>query len=288
MKIAYLITAFNNYNHLEKLINSLNDENSMFFIHIDKKSEMPQNINPEKNIIFINRHTVWWGGWSHQLAILNLMNEAVKHNLSYYSLISGTDYPIRPKKFLTNKLQEGGEFISLIKGTELDERALRTKYYYFDYFDRRNRKNLKTQLFIIFEKALRGLLVKNTRPFKQIYHGPTWWTLSHNAIIYILEFLEENKEYIKFFKSSFCAEESLIHTIIGNSEFKENCKYYLTYTEWSNKSGPNNINLEHLILFENQLEFEVVEGKYTPYFARKFNDQNSDLISIIDNKLRNA
>ena len=45
MKIAYLILAHNNYNHLKKLVNALNDGNGVFFIHIDNTLKLPIDLN---------------------------------------------------------------------------------------------------------------------------------------------------------------------------------------------------------------------------------------------------
>ena len=62
LRIAYLITAYSNYYHLDKMLKALDDDNNVFFVHIDKKSEMPDNINKNENVIFINRIKVFWGG----------------------------------------------------------------------------------------------------------------------------------------------------------------------------------------------------------------------------------
>lgn len=37
MKVAYLITAYNNFNHLIALIKKIKVDNSLVYIHIDKK-----------------------------------------------------------------------------------------------------------------------------------------------------------------------------------------------------------------------------------------------------------
>jgi hypothetical protein len=88
MKIAYLITAYNNFLHLERLINALNDRtNPVFYVHIDKKSKMPDIFNNLKNVIFIKRRRIWWGGWSHLASIIDLIREASRNNYEYYILL---------------------------------------------------------------------------------------------------------------------------------------------------------------------------------------------------------
>lgn len=286
MKIAYLITTYNNYEHLGRLIKAINQQEVVFFIHIDKKSKMPTNLYMYDNIIFINRINVWWGCWSHQEAIINLMREAMAFNFDYYILISGTDYPIRPNEFIYEKLRGGGQYINIIKGFQSHKPESRVIYYYFDCFDRRKRRSLKKFFFLGIEKILRKILEKKKYPFSQIYHGATWWALSHRCISYILNYINENPEYVKFFKTSLCPEESFIQTIVGNSHFLEVCKNNLTYTDWTTNPAPAIINEKHLQLFKRQIEFDCSCGKYEPFFARKFSDENIANVEKIENELR--
>jgi len=287
MKIAYLITSYDQFCHLEKLIDALDDKNVTFYIHVDKKSKMPENFPIRKNVIFIGRIVVWWGGWSQQQSILNLITEAIRHKFDYYVLLSGSDYPIRSRNFLYEKLETGGEYIDIIKGFHDHKPESRTKYYYYDCFDRRNRKSLRTLFFLTLEKVQRIFFTKHNYPFLQIFNGHTWCALSHDCVSYILTFLQNNPQYSKFYKTSFCADECLFPTIIGNSEFVNKCKGTLTYTDWSKGgSGPAIINKEHVSLFKKQLEFSSPYGKYTPVFARKFNDQSDNVIKQIEEELR--
>jgi len=286
MRVAYLITAFHQYGHLKRLIDALSDEShSAFFVHMDKKSKMPTSILAKEGVYFIDRINVWWGGWSHQQAILNLMIEASKHHFDYYAIISGSDYPIRPLSFLYKKLEEGGEYINITKGFRTDKPELRIKYYYYDCFDRRNDRSLKTRFFLELERVQRQLLYKRHYPFSQIYHGTTWCTLSHECVSYVLSFLENHPDYISFYKTSWCPEESLIHTIIGNSPFATLCKGNLTYSDWSD-GAPAIINQEHVALLEAKFEFESQYGITTPFFARKFEDSSRNVVELIEKQLR--
>jgi hypothetical protein len=287
MKIAYLVTAFNNYQHLERLINALNDDTKpSFFIHIDKKSSMPKNLNNAQNMTFIKRTKVWWGGWSHLAAILSLMKKASEENFDYYILLSGTDYPIRPNSFLYNKLKDGGEYFNLLEGFQSHKPVSRIKYYYFDQFDRRNKNSSRTKFFLFLERKLRKKFTKKKFPFLKIYHGSTWWALSHATVNYVLEFTDANPKFVKFFRTSWCPEEAYIPTLIGNSDIKNNCKTNLTYMDWSTEPAPALLSIDHIYLFRKQNEFDGVYGKYSPFFARKFRDDSHELITEIEVSLR--
>src|SRR4051794_14167084 len=133
MRIAYLILAHNNYAHLQRLIDALNEYDSGFYIHIDKKSELPE-IKGD-NIIFIeNRVKVYWSTFSEVQATLNLMEKAILDTRnSYFVLLSGADYPVKSNNEIIRRLSHGGEFIQL--GANYYPRKYRFVYYYFDGYD---------------------------------------------------------------------------------------------------------------------------------------------------------
>lgn len=282
IKIAYLITAYHNFDHLKKLIEALNDSNVFFYLHIDKNSLLPTNLNEFDNVQFIKRSKVWWAGWSHQKAILNLMLEAVKANYDYYALISGSDYPIKNNDYLYSQLKQGGEFISIKEGFPSEMKKGWVTNFYFDLFYRRKpNKPIWIKVLLKLEKKISLYFPKKKFPFKKVFFGPTWWVLSHSSIVYILDFLDSNPKYEKFFKNSYCSEEILIPTIIGNSNIS-NLKGNLTYVDWSVHPGPAYISERHFEVFKsNYVSNEI--GDNQAFFARKFKNDSPELLQQIDN-----
>ena len=121
MKIAYLILAHANPQHLDLLIKAISDTDSAIFIHIDKKSDMEifSNIKGD-NIHFIKKRVnVYWGEFSQVTAIINLIHAALFSSVIHQRLvlISGVDYPIKPKNYIKNLFEahHDKEFINLIK-----------------------------------------------------------------------------------------------------------------------------------------------------------------------------
>ncbi|RKR10942.1 core-2/I-Branching enzyme [Flavobacterium sp. 90] len=285
IKIAYLITAYHSYDHLKKLISALTDNNVFFYIHIDKNSVIPTNLDDFNNIQFIKRHKVWWAGWSHQKAILNLMAEAFKENYDYYALISGSDYPIKKNDFLYSKLNEGGEFISIKEGFPSEMKKSWVTRFYFDLFYRRKpNKPIWIKILLKIEKNISLYFPKKNFPFQKVFFGPTWWVLSHSTVGYILEFLDSHPEYERFFRNSYCSEEILIPTIIGNSDIG-NLKGNLTYVDWSVDPGPAYISEKHLNIFESNFVHNEM-GDNESFFARKFKNDSQELLQQIDTNLR--
>ena len=137
------------------------------------------------------------------------------------------------------------------------------------------------------ERTIRLFFQKKSYPFKQIYYGPTWWALSHDCLTYVLDQIDNNKDYIRFYQTCWCPEESFFQTIIGNSPFFSKCTTNLAYTDWSSgRPSPAVINQNHVELFKKQIEFQGSFGTYTPFFARKFDDSSVDTIELIEKELR--
>ncbi|HTW96845.1 MAG TPA: beta-1,6-N-acetylglucosaminyltransferase [Candidatus Methylomirabilis sp.] len=290
MRIAYLIMAHDNFAHLSKLIKALDDRDVVFYIHFDAKVEIPEssfNLAEKKNVIFVDRIAVWWGGWSQTQLTLNLLKKAAKENFDYYILISGVDYPIRRNSFLYDRLEEGGEYMNIIKGFQPHKPLSRVRNYYFDGFDRRDKRSRKTKFFLTFEKILRKLKIKKRHfPFEQVYHGSAMWALSHGCVRHILDFTEKNPKWVRFYKTSLCSDEGYIPTVVGNSEFFTQCKGNLTFTDWSADPPPAIIDRTHVEQFKKGIEFESSYGKYIPFFARKFNDECGEVVEQINRELR--
>ncbi|WP_448944175.1 beta-1,6-N-acetylglucosaminyltransferase [Klebsiella michiganensis] len=287
MKVAYLITAYNNFNHLIALIKKIKVDNSLVYIHIDKKTIIPDFFTSfsqnEKNLTIISTVEVWWGGWSHQQAILDLINEAKKEKPDYYVIMSGQDYPIRDRSEFLELQSKNKEYITIMQGFHQTKPEDRIRYHYFDCFDRRS-KSLKTVIYKLAERFLRIIYRKKNYPFSTIYHGSTWCALSGSCVDYILDFMDKNPHFVDFFKTSWCAEESFFPTIIGNSYFINNVSPGIWYTDWEGVNPPVALTEKHISLFkENDFFYnKTYDITYCPYFARKFNDGNQDIRSLLD------
>lgn len=283
MKICYLILAHNNFKHLDRLINALDDPDSVFYIHIDKKME--NKYTPSKgNVAIIPTHIdINWGGFAMIEATLALLKHAIGNSseADYYILISGVDYPIRSKAFLNDLLEKKKEYIDIAPVPVPFKPAERYEYYYFDY-DRRNLKhyNPKFLLEVLFKK----LRIKRKAPFK-LYAGSQWFALTGACVQYILKTIEEDNRYIDFFRHTLVPDEAFFQTIIGNSPFLDQAVSNLTYTDWEVAIPPATIEERHIEFLKSHIEFNDEYGKRFPFFARKFNDDSEKIIQQIQTDL---
>lgn len=284
MKISYLVLAHNNFIHLQRLINALNNSDTDFYIHIDKKTKNEFKVKGNNVRVLPEQFSINWAGFGMIEATLLLMKTAMTKSpqSDYYILISGVDYPIRPNSFLMDKLSTGKEFIDIAPIPVPYKPIERFEYFYFDY-DRRNMKHYDPRF--LTEVLLKKLKFKRNIPF-QIYVGTQWFALTNGCVRYILQSLEDKPEYRKYFLHSLVPDESFFQTIIGNSPFAQNTDPCLTYTDWTVKIPPALISDEHIDLLKHKIIFDHEYGQSTPYFARKFDDNSLNIIQRIESELR--
>lgn len=275
MRINYLITAFANQLHLRRLLSALRTPQAeiRFLVHWDKKMSPPDPASFSRDVRFIDSIPVWWAGWSHQQAILNLAQESVKEGADWHVLLSGSDYPLRSNEDIIQELQKGIEVITLRKGFFPDKPKERVLHYYFDNFDRRN-KNLRSVRYLAMERVLKSVHTRKA-PFDNIYHGTTWWALSNECLSYVIDHLHHHPEMTRFYSNSFCAEESMFHTVVGNSRFNSRTRSAWIYQDWSVNPGPGPLTMEFLQSMSDQDREQF-------FFARKFSDSSGRLREYID------
>ncbi len=322
MRIAYLITAYGEWSHLERLVEALSPSHDIstaggggrlpvdepsdtsdvgFFIHIDAKSDVPEGLLERLagrgNVVFVPRRVVWWGGWSHTAAILSLMEAAAGDGEAgrsggewdYCVVLSGADYPLRSNRVIFETLAEGGEFINAAPGFRPDKPESRVRYYWFDGFDRR-RKNLKTVLFRGIEILLRALGIRKRRyPFETVWSGIVWSALSMACVRYILDYMRTHPRFVKFFRTAQVPEEMFFATIIAGSPFAADIRGTLTFMDWNHSSAsPPRITADHLPRLAPGVKHpHPASGRsYERLFARKFDDDSGELLNCIDAEFR--
>lgn len=287
VRIAYMIQAHKNPQALNKLIAALNYESVDFYVHIDSKSDIDKDIVVRSNVFVLqDRIDVKWGHISQVLATLNLM-KAVKASgkeYDYVWLISGQDFPIKSNQFIHTKLQENTQvnYIEIIK--KEDNRYLR--------YLKRNTTWYPTwgasPVFIM--RVLRKLYNYATGGatkswFKRKNYlgvewafGSSWFTITYQAMCYILEQVE-SKPYLQYFKNCICPDESFFQTILFNSPYKETCQNNLVYVDWSEgKKNPKILTDE---------DYEALK-KSDKLIARKFEGDISMTVAELSKEILNA
>lgn len=287
MSIAYLNIVHKNPHLLARAIRVLSVEGSAFFVHVDKKARLEDfSVASGKNVFFSEeRIPVYWGEFSNVDAIIKLMIEALDSPAHYEYLVhmQGADYPLRSGRYIQNFLNQnrGHEFISMV-------RIPAPGYPISKIGTLRLPSDKPIGRFIVRALGKAGLASRDYRKHLgplEPYAGDACWALSREACQYILEFANQNPRILSYFRNTFAPEESLFHTILGNSIFRDRTRRSLLYRYWP-LPGPHPMTLtdEHVEFFERQgkVLMEDQFGAGEVLFARKFSDETLTLVDRLD------
>lgn len=282
-RMAYAIQCHKNAEQINQLINQLDGKEIDFYIHVDKKSAIIKELKVGSNIYILkNRLNVKWGHISQVYATLNLLEEI--HNTKKYDyihLISGQDFPIKDNKFILDffKNNSGKQYIQFRKlPNDWPFRGMNRILVYYPNVMFLNKYTRK--LISIYERLIMKYPILQRRIDKNIcfYGGSSWFSITSDCVQYILEFLKDNPNYLKFFNNTICGDEIFFQTILVNSKYKNflvnDNKRYIDWSE--GKSSPKTLKIEDYVKIKNSDKL----------FARKF-DANIDkkiLISLKNNK----
>ena len=122
-----------------------------------------------------------------------------------------------------------------------------------------------------------------TSPFSkdfQCYKGSQWFTINKRCVQFILEFINKNKSYVKYYKHTLIPDESFFHTMLFNNKQLNIMNDNKRYISWSSPSCPHP-NVLAMKDFQN-----IIDSKQ--FFARKFDITiDSRILDIIDRRLIN-
>lgn len=285
MKQAILIAAYKNFNHLFEIINFFKDDTFEIYLHIDKKTKLPNSVVEKlrtiKNLKFLSRrYTVNWGGVNQLNCYLLLAEEALKNNKNiYFHLISGQDFPIKnitqfKKLFGASEQYDYLENFAFPRINWENENGGfdRLSYYYFlDFF---YAKKLYKWIMLL-AKLQKKLSIKRPLPenIKQFYGGSSWWSLTKNTLQYAVDYTKANKYLFKRMRYTLASDEIYFQTVIMNSKYAKNViNDNLRYIDWSaervGKYSPSPAILDIS-------DFKKIESS-NALFARKFDVPSSD------------
>ena len=271
---AYLITAHNNFQALEKLISLLDDPRNDIYMNLDKKAKkVNKNGFKTKNssLYFIKRINVRWGGFSQIKCELSLLKAAYKKNYDYYHLLSGADLPLKTQDYIHDFFikNKGKEFIHFDNYQYDNTNNERIMFYHF--FQNTKHTKIKSRLrikLLNFQKMIGINRIKSVKTGFQ--KGSNWFSITDNFAGYILS----NEKWVKkVFRFTRCADEIFVQTLAWNSIYRENLynkefnNNYLScmrYIDW-NRGNP--------YIWRNEDYDELINSEYL--FARKF-DYNTD------------
>jgi hypothetical protein len=287
-KVAVLVLCHAQPELIGKLVSSFDAECFDFFIHVDKKSDLGQDMVAGENVHLLpegRRVDVKWGCISVVDATLALLREAVKkEDYFYYWLVSGQDLLIKKSRDLYDFLVRNGNqnYLTLFAEERAPFFRKRVEIYYFAWMASRH---LVCKIIRNMVVALSGGKYRTFRVFRRRYcrgrdffFGHQWFCFSGEMVAHLFRFLADQPAYHEFMRHSFVPDETYFATILLNSPLASTRKDGLTYVDWSanGKRHPKTLDENDLPALLN-----------APCFAaRKFALPDSKkLIAELENRL---
>jgi hypothetical protein len=296
-KVAYLIMVHKQPKMVRRLIERLQFAGSYFWIQVDAKTniaDFSDELSGLKNVFFVEKRCNGDWGW---FPFLQANIEGIKaisesgFDYDHLVILSGQDYLLCSNSDLVKRLSENktSSFIHHTKITA-DSNAHLT--------DRVSKYHLKLpgRKKIVFpytsgqlSKRLINFTLRTTGAYplpriipgnRALYFGSNWLRFSNKAVNYLLKVIENEPEYVHFFKTTMLAEEHFFHTILLNAEEKDRgpiINTNFTFCHW--KRAPE---LYPVPLGMNDLAHLLSSGDL---LARKFDYTfDTEILDYLDKK----
>lgn len=294
-RTAYMLQIHNNPEQVNKFILQLiANEQADVYVHIDKKNyeKCHGKIIKSPNVKVLNKSIdCEWGDISQVDTTLLLLNEVMssKKAYDYVCLRSGQDLLVKDgfNDYLsTNKGKVFLNYRSMkneLGLVELEWPKITRKRYTSAHPVRIYRR-------IAQELHRKGINISPNKNYwpkgYSFYKGSQWFTIPFTVAKYMVEFLEENEWYYKFFENTLIPDESFFHTLIMNSPYKEDVvNDNLLFLKWgetlSERNSPQYLTSKDISSIENANQFfarkfdEVIDKSVVDYFAQKYSLMNT-------------
>jgi hypothetical protein len=291
VKLSYLILAHTDPPQLSRLIKALDGEDVSFYIHIDRKSSLEtftSVIKPAPNVHFLQQRVpVMWGGFSVVEATLLLIRAALAAGpaFDYAILLSGLDYPIKPRRYVLDFFGKhpGRQYLRYASIADNPSLAYKVKYYYFPSIQWPRNHRIVARLRY---KLVRFLLPRRSfLPNLVPYTGSQWWALTKDCLQYVVNYVDEHWEYAECLCYADIPDETFFHTLVLNSPFGEHTNRNIQVGKWPNVRQPVREAGEHIKYLDwksprekpailEETDFNML-CKSERLFARKFTTAKS-------------
>ena len=275
-EIAYLVLAHTDPAQLARLCRAL-DDHADIYVHVDAKCDLRPFVEQPlpRCVHFIDdRVRVSWAGYSQVEATLRMLRAALDSGRPYrrFVMLSGLDYPIKPtaalrELFAQHPRHEYIRFIDASKPAHF--RIFHEHYWFMEEIPWLPSGWLQTKMRRGFGRLLRKVTKKQRPPGIVPAWGSAYWALTRECCEYVLRFVQERPEVVRWMKSSFAPDEQFFHTIVANSEFLQHSDGFVPY------QAPSVHLLSNLHLIPPGLRKVHTEGDFDQlcasprYFVRK-------------------
>ena len=216
MAHAIVILAHHLPDQLLRLIDRVTGPEDHVWLHIDARSDMADVDRPD--VTMLPRRRCTWGSLAFvEAALSGLAATKDDRPFTHVSVLSGQDYPIRPRTELDAHLEahpDTGwlEWVALPAPGPGGELARVDRWYWQVSGTRK----------VSFPNRFTPFLPRRRPPLNlRIYKGSALFTITRAQAEHVVAFARENPRFLRYFARAYIADEYVFQTILVNSRHRD-------------------------------------------------------------------
>lgn len=220
MRLVYILLAHQLPEQLIRLVDRLEGPDVHVLIHLDRNMSdhevrlAHQGLAARANVEFLPRHRCAWGAFSLVEATLEGLRRCEALSYDYAVLLSGQDYPIKSRAQIDAHL-DGLAGTSIIHHEPFPmEFWVDGGWHRIQQFHALGRPRWMQE----GVRVLNALRLPHRFPRgKSPYGGAQFWALSQAAVRHVLDFIDANPKFVRFYRYTFVPDEMFFQSIVGNA-----------------------------------------------------------------------
>lgn len=274
IKIAYLLLVHKSSEQVNAFINQLlNYGESDVYIHIDLKNKsLADELIKSQRVKVYTVYDVRWGSFEIIKAACYLMKKVVDSGEGYSHIYFGSGQDLLVKKGLYRRLLNNPNKIYIRINREITDRNRESARYRIRWPRKlmiRNDWHLYRYIRIVMQLLCSYNIVIHPNKVKlknqvKFFEGRTWFIIPVKVMKYILSYIENNPDYIRFWEDSLASDLMFFQTIIMNSPYANMIENELMYVEFGKTFGTMN----HPLTITMSVVSKINNSGC--YYARKF------------------
>ena len=282
IKIVYLLVAHKCPEQVNMFIGQLlNYGDCDVYVHVDKKNpDLFNQIIESPRVFKCSVYDVRWGSFEIVKAAIELMKMVKNSGINYTHMYFGSGQDLLVKKGLYDYLSGHKKSVFLHIVDEISN-SNRASARYRICWPRKLmiRNDLHPYRFIRIAMQMLckfGIVItpnkKTLNKKVRFYQGRTWFIAPIEVLQYIVDYVENNPDYVDFWEDSLASDLMFFQTIIMNSPYADDVEDELMYV----KFGETFSTMNHPLTVTMQDIETIKNGNY--FCARKFEYEKLDVI----------
>lgn len=293
MRIAYLITAYRELQHLGRLHDALTEQDPGSIVHVqfDLGSPLASQARRLPYRVAFTRAPIRWGDGTYSRALVDSLHQLSSDPWDWVVFLSGQDYPVRPLEILHRELESGAHraYAPIVGRSHSPDRApepLIERYMYrYRWFGARAPLFVRAAARELAGpvQALSGGRVRvQPRPrqggpgvgmrrratifseARPCWMGPDYVVMERSMASSVLDLLDDEPGILQYYDDTFVPSESLFTSAVRWIDQASVANRNFHFMRFGGRANPRRIEIDDLP--------ELWD--LGPIFARKFDDDS--------------